>query len=159
MKGRATIQEGIVRDELLDVDGHNQILAEARRIIHEMLSLPQNQIGTAQADQILADTKYQLLKKRNEAESYVKNADNYSDKAAYVRDNNNQLPPRTHNLVRLAEAANLQVNDEQKEFLSEITDYNLEVRYPAYTHDFFKKCTEEFAAKKFDDIKEIYPDG
>ena len=74
-----TIQEGIVRDELLDVDGRNQMFAEARQIIHEMHALPQDQIGMAQADQILADTKYQLLKKRNEAESYVKNADSYSD--------------------------------------------------------------------------------
>lgn len=77
-------------------------------------------------------------------------------KATYVRDNNNQLPPRTHNLVRLAVATSLEINDEQKELLSEITDYNLEVRYPAYPRDFYKKCTEAFTSKKFDDIKEIY---
>jgi HEPN domain-containing protein len=77
-------------------------------------------------------------------------------KAVYVRDNNNQLPPRTHNLVRLAETTHLQFDNEQKEFLSEITDYNLEVRYPTYARDFYKQCTEAFAAKKFDDIKEIY---
>lgn len=74
-----TIQEGIVRDELLDVDGRNQMFVEARLMIHEMHALKQDQIGMAHADQILADTKYQLLKKRNEAESYVKNADSYSD--------------------------------------------------------------------------------
>jgi len=74
-----TIQDGIVRDELLDVDGRNQMFAEARQIIHEIHALPLDQIGMAQADHILADSKYQLLKKRNEAESYLKNADSYSD--------------------------------------------------------------------------------
>ena len=74
-----TIQEGIVRDELLDVDGRNQMFAEARKIIHDIYALPEDPIGMAQADQILADTKYQLLKKRSEAESYVKAADSYSD--------------------------------------------------------------------------------
>ena len=74
-----TIQEGIVRDEMLDVDGRNQMFSEARQIIQEIHSLPQDQIGIAQADQILADTKYQLLKKRDEAESFVTTADSYSD--------------------------------------------------------------------------------
>jgi superfamily II DNA or RNA helicase len=80
-----TIQEGIVRDELLDVDGRDQMFAEARQIIHQIYSLPHDQIGMAQADQILANTKYQLLKKRNEAESFVTNADSYSD-SEYVAD-------------------------------------------------------------------------
>lgn len=74
-----TIQEGIVRDEMLDVDGRHQMFSEARQIIHEIYSLPKDQIGIAQADQILADTKYQLLKKRHEAESFVMDADSYSD--------------------------------------------------------------------------------
>lgn len=77
-------------------------------------------------------------------------------KAVYVRDNDNQLPPRTHNLVRLVEATSLQVNDDLKEFLSEVTDYNLEVRYPSYSHDLLKKCTKEFTGKKFQEIKELY---
>jgi len=74
-----TIKEGIVRDEMLDVDGRNKMFSEARQIIHEMHSLPKDQIGFAQADQILADTKYQLLKKRSEAELFVTTADSYSD--------------------------------------------------------------------------------
>lgn len=74
-----SIQEGIVRDEMLDVDGRNQVFNEARQIIHEMYSIGYDTIGNAQVDQILADTKYKLLKKRNEAESFVTNADSYSD--------------------------------------------------------------------------------
>jgi SNF2 family DNA or RNA helicase len=74
-----TIQEGIVRDELLDVDGRNQMYAEARRIIHDMYALTDDAIGRAQADQILADVKIQLLKKRKDAESYAGSAGSYND--------------------------------------------------------------------------------
>jgi len=74
-----TIQEGIVRDEMLDVDGRNQMYSDARQIIQEIYSLPHDQIGIAQSDQILADTKYQLLKKRKEKETFITNAESYSD--------------------------------------------------------------------------------
>jgi len=74
-----TIQEGIVRDEMLDVDGRNQMFSEARQIIHEVHSLPHDQIGMAQADQMLADAKFHLIKGRGEAESLLANAESYSD--------------------------------------------------------------------------------
>lgn len=74
-----TIQEGIERDELLDVDGRNRVFDEARQIVHDIYSIPFDAVGNAQTDQILADTKYQLLKKRNEALSFVSAAESYSD--------------------------------------------------------------------------------
>ena len=74
-----TIQEGIERDELLDVDGRNLVYEEARRMIHELYKLPNDSVGNAQVDQILADAKYQLLKKRKEALSFAKAAESYSD--------------------------------------------------------------------------------
>ena len=74
-----TVQEGIERDEVLDVDGRNRVFDEARQIIHIIHSLSHDSVGNAQADQILADTKYQLLKKRNEALSFATTAESYSD--------------------------------------------------------------------------------
>ena len=74
-----TIQEGIERDELLDVDGRNRVFEEARQIIHQIHSIPFNAVGNAQADQILADAKYQLLKKRSETLSFAGAAESYSD--------------------------------------------------------------------------------
>lgn len=74
-----TIQEGIERDELLDVDGRNRVFEEARRIIHEIHSLPYDSVSNAQTDQILADAKYQLLKKRDKALSFASTAESYSD--------------------------------------------------------------------------------
>jgi len=74
-----TIQEGIERDESLDVDGRNRVFQEAREIIHELYGLPDDSVGNAQADQILADARVQLLKKRNEAEAFVATAESYAD--------------------------------------------------------------------------------
>lgn len=74
-----TIQEGIERDELLDVDGRNRVFEEARQIIHDIYSIPHDAVGNAQTDQILAEAKYQLLKKRNEALPFASTAESYSD--------------------------------------------------------------------------------
>jgi len=74
-----TIQEGIERDEALDVDGRNQVFNQARQLIHEIYQVPYDSVGNAQADQILADTKVQLLKKRGEAQAFLASAESFSD--------------------------------------------------------------------------------
>lgn len=74
-----TIQESIEKDELLDVDGRNRVLEEAKNIIHDIYILPYDSVGNAQADQILADTKLQLLRTRNAVQSFVNTAESFSD--------------------------------------------------------------------------------
>ncbi|MDR1534890.1 MAG: DEAD/DEAH box helicase [Planctomycetota bacterium] len=74
-----TIQEGVDRDERLDVDARDGLFAEARQIIHEIHGLSFDAIGNAQADQLFADAKYQLLKKRGDALAYLKSAESGSD--------------------------------------------------------------------------------
>jgi len=74
-----SIQEGVERDELLDVDGRNRVFDEARQIIHEIYSLPHDAVGKAQADQILADARYQLLRRRSEAQTFATAAESYTD--------------------------------------------------------------------------------
>ena len=76
-------------------------------------------------------------------------------KAAYVRDNDNQMPPRTHNLVKIAEATKLTIDENTRVFLDEVTAFNLEVRYPDYRKDFFKRCTLDFSEDKLSQIKEF----
>jgi len=75
-------------------------------------------------------------------------------KAHYVQDNENQMPPRIHNLVKLAEKTSLPLNEELRVFLDEVTDFNLEVRYPGYKKEFQSKCTREFCERRFSKIKE-----
>ena len=77
-------------------------------------------------------------------------------KAFYVKDNENRLPPKTHNLLKLAEETTVPLNDDVKLFLDEVNDFNLEVRYPEYKQEFYKTCTKEFAEEYFKKIKEHY---
>jgi len=77
-------------------------------------------------------------------------------KAVYVRENDNRLPPKTHNLVKLAEETNLELTEEQKLFFDEVSDFNIEVRYPAYRQELYKVCTRELTEDYFTRIKELY---
>jgi len=51
----------------------------------------------------------------------------------------------THNLVRLAHAANLTLTENQERELTEITTFNLEARYDDEKLTFYKKATREYA--------------
>ncbi len=53
-------------------------------------------------------------------------------KAIFVLSNNNDTPPKIHNLVRLAQLSRLELTDEQIDLLDRINDFNLEARYPDY---------------------------
>ncbi len=77
-------------------------------------------------------------------------------KAIYVQNSNNRIPPKIHNLVKLAEIGRLQLTQEDKIFLDEVNDFNLEVRYPDYKQDFYELCTEEYTKKFFNKIKEFH---
>jgi HEPN domain-containing protein len=77
-------------------------------------------------------------------------------KSFYVKDNENRMPPKTHNLVKLAEKTTIPLNAELKLFLDEVNDFNLEVRYPEYKQEFFKTCTKKFTEEYLNKIKEHY---
>ncbi len=66
-------------------------------------------------------------------------------KALFVQDNNNQLPPKTHNLVKLVKRTGIMLSEEQIVFLDEVNDFNIETRYPQYKNELYKRCTKEFA--------------
>jgi superfamily II DNA or RNA helicase len=69
-----TVQEALERDELLDVDGRNSAYDEAREYIHDIYHIPSSPLGNAEADQALADIKYQLLKKKDDALRYAESS-------------------------------------------------------------------------------------
>lgn len=47
------------------------------------------------------------------------------------------------------------LTEEQKLFLDEVNDFNLEVRYPEYRREFYKLCTKEFTESYFTKIKDF----
>lgn len=77
-------------------------------------------------------------------------------KAHWVKDNEGNITPKIHDLVRLVNESDLNLSDAEKEFLLEVNDFNLEARYADYKLDFHKICTREFAAEYLAKIKEYY---
>lgn len=75
-------------------------------------------------------------------------------KAYFVKKKNNH-PPFIHNLLRLAEKAGLEVDEEQKDFLATVTTFNIRARYDDYKSEFYKACTREFTTEWIERIKEF----
>jgi HEPN domain-containing protein len=75
-------------------------------------------------------------------------------KACYVQ-NKNEFPPRTHDLVKLAQMAEMELKEETLEFLDIVNTFNISTRYPDEKFKFYSLCTKDFATKNFNKIKEI----
>jgi len=76
-------------------------------------------------------------------------------KALYVK-NVGKLPPRIHDLVRLANMAGIEFDEETLEFLDAANTFNISTRYPDEKMRFYKMCTHEFTKENFQRMKEIY---
>lgn len=64
-------------------------------------------------------------------------------------------PPFTHDLLRIAQKAELHPDEKNTDMLDEITTFNIKCRYDDYKQNFKKQCTKEFTEKKIQDIMEI----
>jgi len=76
-------------------------------------------------------------------------------KAFYVKDNN-EHPPKIHNLLRLSEKTTLLLSEGQKQLLGDINRFNIEARYPEQKYSFYKLCIKEFTEEYLTKIKELY---
>jgi protoporphyrinogen oxidase len=63
--------------------------------------------------------------------------------------------PSIHNLLRLAEKAELSLTDDIKKQLVTITAFNINARYDDYKMSFKKKCTTKFTVDWIDKLKEL----
>lgn len=75
-------------------------------------------------------------------------------KAYYVKVKSD-YPPFIHNLLRLAEKADLKLNEDKKQQLVTITAFNINARYDDYKMSFKKQCTTEFTVEWIDKLKEL----
>jgi HEPN domain-containing protein len=73
-------------------------------------------------------------------------------KALYVK-LNNEYPPYTHNLLRLADKCNITLSDEQQLFFATVTAFNINARYDDYKMSFQKTCTPDFCKIWIEKIK------
>jgi HEPN domain-containing protein len=75
-------------------------------------------------------------------------------KAYYVK-HADTIVPHVHNLLLIAEKSNLNLNDEQKDFLQTVTRFNIKARYDDFKFQFYKQCTENFTSEWIEKIKEF----
>ncbi len=75
-------------------------------------------------------------------------------KAYYAKNVNISAPP-IHDLTKIAEKGNLDLSEKQKDFLDEVTTFNIKARYPDYKNRFYRKATKEFTENYIAKIKEF----
>ncbi len=76
-------------------------------------------------------------------------------KAIWVKNNLLNNPPRTHNLIKLIEEANVVIIEEDGIFLRQLNDFQIEGRYPDYLFEINKICNFEFTVETINKIKKI----
>lgn len=77
-------------------------------------------------------------------------------KAAFIA-TNGAYPPPSHNLVKLAEGAKIELTKEWREQLGEITSFNVEARYDIHKEKLYRKATGSFT-EQFLKISEEFLD-
>ena len=76
-------------------------------------------------------------------------------KANWVRESN-QAVPKLFNLCKIAEAAALNLSEEQTRFLVDLAIFDLEKPEIDDELKAFKLCTKEFTHEQFGKVKELY---
>lgn len=76
-------------------------------------------------------------------------------KALWVKNNESNIPPKIHNLVKLLQESNQDFNDEDLVFLEEFNDFQLEGRYPDYLFKIKNICTLEYTTSILNRVREI----
>ena len=66
---------------------------------------------------------------------------------AIIAERTQELPPRIHQLMRLAEVAGLEVIGERAEFLRELSAYYIQTRYPEEIKDLASQAKKESAQR------------
>lgn len=67
-----------------------------------------------------------------------------------------EVPPKTHDLIKLARKAELELSKSQVVFLSKVNDFNIEARYPDFKNSFYKVANAEFAKRNLRKIREEF---
>ncbi len=57
--------------------------------------------------------------------------------------------PYSHNLVDLAKKTGIEFSEEQKILLADLTEFNLEARYPEWQKQFYLKCNKKYTENYF----------
>lgn len=64
--------------------------------------------------------------------------------------------PYSHNLINLAKETELNFEEDNKLLLADLTEFNLEARYPEWQKEFYKKCSKDYTENYFNKTKKLY---
>ena len=73
-------------------------------------------------------------------------------KAHWVQDNAGDIPPRTHNIVKLWQATQLAPTSDQEGTANVLNNYQLEGRYPDYQHQLRATTTAAYAQQLLTEV-------
>nr|WP_262903463.1 HEPN domain-containing protein [Hymenobacter psoromatis] len=73
-------------------------------------------------------------------------------KAHWVKDNADDIPQRTHNIIKLWQATQLQPTPDQQGLAVELNKYQLEGRYPEYVRQLRTQTTAAYTTQLFTEI-------
>lgn len=76
-------------------------------------------------------------------------------KSLWVQNNENNIPPKIHNLVKISHEAKLNLPDDVLKQLYEFNTFQLEGRYPDYLFEISKRCSQEFTNEIIQQIGQI----
>jgi len=76
-------------------------------------------------------------------------------KALWVKNNEENIPPKTHNIIRLLELSNINLGEDTMKFLEMFIHFQLSTRYPDYMNDMYKVCTRDYTAAQLEKVKKI----
>jgi len=69
---------------------------------------------------------------------------------------NQEFPPRTHDLLRLAQITRINVSDEQRELLGKLSFYYIETRYPEEVYEISRSISRKIASEYLNRTEEIF---
>ena len=76
-------------------------------------------------------------------------------KAHWVKNHEDNVPPKVHNIVWLLEASGVEVSPEDMAFLENFNRFQLSTRYPDYLRRIDEICTDELTINQLDKVKKI----
>jgi len=74
-------------------------------------------------------------------------------KAVYVK-SKSEFPPMIHDLRRICEKADIELDLSHQIILDSISRFNINARYDDYKQSFYQLCTDNFTAEWIDKIKD-----
>lgn len=74
-------------------------------------------------------------------------------KALYIK-SKDEFPPMIHDLRRLCEKSDIELDDSRKILLDSISRFNINARYDDYKQSFYQLCTNSFTSEWIDKIKD-----